>query len=77
MLIYNKNLSVVPLTTHINIKKSISVNKSTTNQRKIDTLSKEFQRSFKRKPKIGVLGLNPHNSEMSKNSEEFKKLFQL
>ena len=28
--------------------------------------------NFKRKPKIGILGLNPHNAEMRKNSEEKK-----
>ena len=74
MLIYNKNLSVVPLTTHINIKKVSQSIKVPLIKRKIDTLSKEFQRLFKRKPKIGVLGLNPHNSEMSKNSEEVLKI---
>ena len=27
---------------------------------------------FKKNPRIGVLGLNPHNYELKKNSEEFK-----
>ena len=29
-------------------------------------------RYFKKKPRIAVLGLNPHNFEFKKNSEEFK-----
>ena len=35
---------------------------------------KYYQIIFKEKPKIAVLGLNPHNSELSKNSEEIKKI---
>ena len=27
-------------------------------------------KNFKKKPKIGVLGLNPHNAELRKGSEE-------
>ena len=37
---------------------------------KINSLNKNFKLVFKRKPKIGILGLNPHNAEMSSNSEE-------
>jgi len=72
MLIYNKNFSVAPLTTHTkikNISKKININLIL---RKILTLNKGFKRLFKKKPKIGVLGLNPHNSELENNSEEVK-----
>lgn len=63
MLIHNKQLSVVPLTTHIEIK-NVS-NKITLNliMNKIITLNKSYSSLFKAKPKIAVLGLNPHNSE--------------
>ena len=37
---------------------------------KIKTINNYFQKYFKKKPKIGVLGLNPHNAEFRKGSEE-------
>ena len=72
MLIHNKKLSVVPLTTHMEIKnvsKKININFII---KKIKTLQNDFQKLFKKKPKIGILGLNPHNSELWSNSEEVK-----
>ena len=39
---------------------------------KISNLNIYFKNLFKFKPKIAVLGLNPHNSEYDKNSEEVK-----
>ena len=72
MLIWNKKLSVCPITTHIRVKdihKKISQKVILT---KINFLNKNFKLVFKRKPKIGILGLNPHNAEMSSNSEEKK-----
>ncbi len=72
MLIHNKKLSVVPLTTHINIKnvpKKISVNLII---KKMITLKKDFKKLYKKDPKIAVLGLNPHNAELIKKSEEIK-----
>ncbi len=70
MLIYNKKLSVVPLTTHIKIKdisKNIKKNLIIT---KIKTVQKYFKKYFKKNPRIAVLGLNPHNFELKRNSEE-------
>jgi 4-hydroxythreonine-4-phosphate dehydrogenase len=74
MLIHNKKLSVVPLTTHINIRnisKRIDVNLI---KKKLTTLNIQFKKLFKIKPKIGILGLNPHNGELLKNSEEVLKI---
>jgi 4-hydroxythreonine-4-phosphate dehydrogenase len=70
MLIYNNKLSVVPLTTHVEIKDI--TNKITLNliKSKILTLNKFYLNLFKKKPKIAVLGLNPHNSENKINSVE-------
>ena len=72
MLIYNKELSVSPITTHIRIgqiskkiSKKLIVNK-------LITINKFFLKNLKFKPKIGLLGLNPHNYELKKNSEERK-----
>jgi 4-hydroxythreonine-4-phosphate dehydrogenase len=72
MLIHNKKLSVVPLTTHINIKnvsKKININLII---KKMKTLQRDFKKLFNKKPKIGILGLNPHNAELNNNSEEIK-----
>ena len=72
MLIYNKYLSVMPITTHIDIKnvaKKINSNKII---QKINTLNLFYNNFLKKKPTIAVLGLNPHNNELRKNSEENK-----
>ena len=72
MLIYNKKLSVVPLTTHLDIK---DISKKITTSlivKKVNTLNNFYKKIFKKKPKIGILGLNPHNAELRKNSEEIK-----
>ena len=72
MMIYNPKLSVVPLTTHIKLNKvtsSISLKKIIM---KISNLNKHYKNLFKFKPKIAVLGLNPHNSEYDRNSEEVR-----
>ena len=74
MLIYNKKLSVVPLTTHLRIKDIPRHITSKLIIQKIRSLDKEFKKIFKIKPKIGILGLNPHNAELKKNSEELKKI---
>ena len=72
MMIHNHRLSVVPLTTHIEIKRV--TNKITSNLiiTKITTLNKTYFKLFKKKPKISILGLNPHNSENKNHSIENK-----
>ena len=72
MLIYNNELSVSPLTTHVPIKyvsKKITKNKIIKNINEIYLFYKKF---FKRNVKIGVLGLNPHCETTDKFSEEDK-----
>jgi len=72
MLIYNKELSVAPITTHIELKKvstSLSERKII---EKLITINKFYLKNFKIKPKIGLLGLNPHNNELRRYSEERK-----
>ena len=74
MMLYNKNLAVVPITTHIKIKEvSKKINKKII-VKKINTLTKYYFKLFKKKPKIGVLGLNPHNAEYAHNSEEVREI---
>jgi len=72
MLLYNKQLSVSPITTHIKLKK---VSRNISKKKIVDkliTINKFFLKKLKIKPKIGILGLNPHNDEFRKNSEERK-----
>ena len=72
MMIYNKKLSVVPLTTHLEIKDITSKIKYALIKKKILTLDKSYSKLFNTKPKIVILGLNPHNSENRTNSIENK-----
>tara|TARA_Y100000590_G_C15711157_1_gene1010315 strand:+ start:450 stop:1415 length:966 start_codon:yes stop_codon:yes gene_type:complete len=70
MLIYNKNLSVSPLTTHIpikNVSKSIKKRKIINNIIKIHSF---YKNNLGKNPNIAVLGLNPHCETNSKLSEE-------
>mgnify|MGYP001161446340 CR=1 FL=1 len=72
MLIHNKKLSVCPVTTHVDIKQVSKKLNSNVIIKKINTINSWFNQKFNRKPKIGVLGLNPHNAENRKNTEEKK-----
>ena len=70
MLLFNKKLSVSPLTTHIALK---DVSKKLTKSqiiKKTKIISNFFKKNFKKKPKFAILGLNPHNFSLSKKSEE-------
>ena len=70
MMIFNKKLAVVPLTTHLEIK---NVTKKITRSlilKKTKTLNNFYKKYFFKKPRIAMLGLNPHNSENKKNSTE-------
>ena len=72
MLIYNKKLSVSPLTTHIPLKyvnKHISINKIVN---KIITIDTFYKKKLNRKPIFGITGLNPHCESNFNNSEEEK-----
>ncbi len=72
MLLFNKKLSVSPLTTHIPLK-DVS-RKLTKSQiiKKTKTISHFFKKILKKKPKFAILGFNPHSFSLSKNSEEKK-----
>jgi len=70
MLIFNKRLSVSPITTHLALKdvhKHISKQKIYTH---IKLITEFYKKNFKRKPKIAVTGLNPHCESNFKNCEE-------
>ena len=70
MLIYNNQLSVSPLTTHIplkNVTKFVIKRKIINNLIKINSF---YKKELNITPKIAVLGLNPHCETISKISEE-------
>ena len=72
MIIFNKKLSVSPITTHIKVKQ---VSKNLTKKiiyEKVKTINEFYKDKFGFTPKIGILGLNPHNYELRNNSEEKK-----
>lgn len=75
MLIYNEEISISPLTTHIPLKhvyKKVSKIKICTSILKI----KEFYKKiFKKKIHFAVLGLNPHCESTDKFSEEEKIIY--
>ena len=72
MLIYNKDLSVCPLTTHLPIKfvsKKITKNLI---QNRIEMIDSFFKKQLKLTPNIGITGLNPHCESISKYNEDEK-----
>ncbi len=74
MLIYNEKLSVSPITTHLPIKYvSKNINKSKI-IKKIKSINNFFVKNLKKKPKIAVLGLNPHCETIEKIGEEQKEI---
>ena len=60
MLIYNKQLSVCPITTHLPLKLvAKKINKKIISD-KVYLIDKFYKENFDMKPKIAILGLNPH-----------------
>ena len=74
MMIKNNQLAVCPITTHLDLKNVSQNIKSKTIITKIKTIQKSLKKMVKKKPKIGVLGLNPHNGELKKNTEEITEI---
>ena len=72
MLIFNKNLSVSPLTTHLALK---DVHKKITKQKiytQVNLINKFYKTRFNKLPRIAITGLNPHCESNFQNSEEDK-----
>ena len=70
MLIYNKNLSVCPITTHIPLKSVSKKIKIKSILEKIKLIQNFYIKKLDKKPRIGVLGLNPHCESFEKNNED-------
>ena len=72
MLIYNKKLSVCPITTHLPLK---SVTKNINKKKiieKVVLINSFYKKNIGFKPKIAVLGLNPHCESVDKFNEDKK-----
>jgi len=70
MLIFNKDLSVSPITTHLplkNVHKEISKQKIYTQVKLINNF---YKKKFNKVPRIAITGLNPHCESNFQNSEE-------
>ena len=70
MLIYNEELSVCPLTTHLPIKQVAKKISRRLISEKIDIIDNFFKKELKTKAKIAVTGLNPHCESVSKYNED-------
>ena len=72
MLIYNKELSVCPITTHLPLKFVSKNIKRTKIHEKINLINQFYKKKLKINPRIGVLGLNPHCETVDKFNEDEK-----
>ena len=72
MIIFNKSLSVCPLTTHLPIKLvTKKINKKNISD-KVFLINNFYVKKFGFKPKIAILGLNPHCESVHKFNEDDK-----
>jgi 4-hydroxythreonine-4-phosphate dehydrogenase len=72
MLIYNQNLSVSPITTHLPIKlvsKKLNIKMII---EKIKLINNFYKKTLKTKPQIAVTGLNPHCESIHSYNEDLK-----
>ena len=72
MLIYNKKLSVCPLTTHVPLKYVANKISKKNIIEKVKLIDEFFKFKLNKKPKIAVLGLNPHCESVNKFNEDEK-----
>ncbi len=74
MLIYNKNFSVCPLTTHMPLKFVTKKIDQKLIIEKIKLINDFYLKNLNLKPRIGVLGINPHCESVDKFNEDEKIL---
>ena len=72
MVIYNKSLSVSPITTHLPLKYVSRKIKKSLIENKVKTISSFWLKHFNKKPKIGITGLNPHCESIDSFNEDAK-----
>ena len=72
MLIYNKELSVCPLTTHLPLKKVSKKISTNLIRNKVKLIDNFYKKYFKHTPKIAITGLNPHCESTDDFNEDDK-----
>ena len=72
MLIFNKKLSVCPLTTHLPLKSVVKKITKKNIYEKTNLINDFYKKYFGFKPKIAILGLNPHCESVSNFNEDEK-----
>ena len=72
MLIFNKKLSVCPVTTHLPLKLVAKNITKTLISEKVSLIHNFYRKKFNILPKIAVLGLNPHCESNNKFNEDDK-----
>ena len=72
MLIYNKELSVCPLTTHLPLKYVVKKISKKNIYEKVFLINDFYKKYFNKSPKIGILGLNPHCESIDEFNEDKK-----
>ena len=72
MIIYNKKLSVCPLTTHLPIKNVSKKIKKQEIFNKVKLIDNFWKKKFNKNIKIGVTGLNPHCESIDDFNEDKK-----
>ncbi len=72
MLIYNKELSVCPLTTHLPLKKVPKKIGNNLIRNKVKLIDNFYKKYFKHRPKIAITGLNPHCESTDDFNEDDK-----
>jgi len=75
MLLFNKKLSVSPLTTHIPLSQVSKKMNKLKIIKKVKIINNFYKKIFNKNPNIAVLGLNPHNFSSTKKSEEKEIIF--
>ncbi|MDC0352263.1 4-hydroxythreonine-4-phosphate dehydrogenase PdxA [Candidatus Pelagibacter sp.] len=70
MIIYNKNLSVCPLTTHVPIKYVSKMIHKLELIDKVKLIDNFWKKEFGKQVKIGVTGLNPHCESIDSFNED-------
>ena len=72
MLIYNKKLSVCPVTTHVPLKLVTKKIDKKNISNKIKLIINFYKKNLKLNPKIAVLGMNPHCESVDNFNEDEK-----
>ena len=72
MLIYNSDLSVSPVTTHLPLKHVAKKIDKKSLKKKIILINNFYEDRLKKKPNIAVTGLNPHCESIDRYNEDTK-----